>query len=97
MGCPISCFCSLFYLEGSRTKVHGDVEDRAEAGAQAEAEQRVDRQASAEQLQGQDVPAAPGKLQRAAEVKHLADRGQQRLQLKYFVYLLPPTVSHFQI
>lgn len=70
-----------FYLEVSRAEVYGDGEDSAEAGVQAQAEQLVDGQSLAEQLQRQDAPAAPRKRQRAAKVHHLADRGQQRLQL----------------
>lgn len=86
-------FLFFFYLEGSRAKVHGDVEHSAEAGVQAQAEQRVDGQSFAEQLQRQDMPAAPGKHQRATEVDHLADRGQQRHQLKSFVSLSTPDVQ----
>lgn len=79
--CVWSTIQCYFYLEGSRAEVHGDGEDGAETGVQAQAEQLVDGQSLAEQLQRQDAPAAPGKRQRAAEVHHLADRGQQRLQL----------------
>lgn len=81
------CIYFYFYLKRSRAKVHGDVENSSEAGVQAQAEQRVDGQSLAQQLQRQDVPAGPGKRQRAAEVDHLPDRGQQRLRLQSFVNL----------
>lgn len=60
---------------------------------QAQAEQRVDGRGLAEQLQRQEVPAAPGESQRAAEIDHLPDRGQQRLRLQSFINLLKPGVE----
>lgn len=63
------------YLKRSRAEVHGNGEDGTEARVQAQGEQLVDGQSLAEQLQRQNVPAAPGERQRAAEVYHLAKKG----------------------
>lgn len=59
-------------------KVKGNGQGSAQAGIQSQSEQLVDGQGSAEQLQGQDTPAALGNCQWTAEVYHLTDRGQQR-------------------
>lgn len=50
----------VLYLERSRVKVKGNGQGSAQAGIQSQSEQLVDGQGSAEQLQGQDTPAALG-------------------------------------
>lgn len=59
-------------------KVKGNGQGSAQAGVQTQSKQLVDRQGPAEQLEGQDTPAALVNRQWTAEVYHLTDRGQQR-------------------
>lgn len=59
-------------------EIKGNVQGRAQAGVQTQGEHPVDRQGPAEQLEGQDTPAALGDAQWSVEVHHLTDRGQQR-------------------
>lgn len=55
----------------------GNVQGCTQAGIQTQGEQLVEGQGPAEQLEGQDMPAALGNRQWTAEVHHLTDRGQQ--------------------
>lgn len=57
----------------------GNMQGTSQAGIQTQSENLVDRQGPAEQLEGQDTPAALRKCEWTAEVHHLIDRGQQRL------------------
>lgn len=59
-------------------KVKGNVQGCAQAGMQTQGEPLVGRQGLAEQLEGQDMPAALGNCQWSTEVHHLTDKGQQR-------------------
>lgn len=59
-------------------KVKGNVQGCSKAGIQTQGGQLVDGQSLAEQLEGQDMPAALGNRQWTTEVHHLTNRGQQR-------------------
>ena len=59
-------------------KVKGNMQGSAQAGIQTQSGQLVDGQGLAEQLEGQDIPAALVKGHRTAQVHHLRARGQQR-------------------
>ena len=78
-----TCICTLelvFHLERTRVEVERNVQVLSQAGVQTQSGQLVDRQRPAEQLEGQNMPAALWNCQWTAEVRHLTDRGQQRLQ-----------------
>lgn len=67
-----------FHLERRRVKVKGNGQGSAQAGVQTQSEQLVDGQGPAEQLEGQDTPAALANRHWPAGVYHLTGRGQHR-------------------
>lgn len=57
------------------------MQSRVQASIQTQGVQLVDRQDPAEQLEGEDPPAALGNSQWATEVHHLTGRWQHTQQL----------------